>query len=109
MIENKVYYIYILQKYNKPIAVFFYRNSLVTYNNNNVIELFASICDCDYHLFYLGFINSYFTISKVLKIKYIIIENISHNFYLNNILKNIIQFILLPPILFISIIIHINC
>ena len=87
LVENKVYYIYILQKYNTPIAVYFYRNSMVTYNNNNVVELFASICDCNYDLFYLGFINSYNTISKVLKLKYIIVEDISYNFYLNNILK----------------------
>jgi hypothetical protein len=60
---------------------------MLSYHDNNVIELFASICNCNYDLFYLGFINSYYNISKVLKIKYVIVENISDNFYLNNILK----------------------
>lgn len=88
LIVNKVYYIYILVKYNNPIAVYFYRNSMLTYNNNTVIELFASICDCNYNLFYLGFIESYKNVSKDLNQKYIILEEISHNFYLNYNLKN---------------------
>jgi hypothetical protein len=88
LIENKVYHIYILLKYNNPIAVYFYKNPMLTYNNNTAIELFASICHCNYTLFYLGFMESYKNVSKDLNQKYIILEEISHNFYLNNILKN---------------------
>lgn len=89
LIEKKVYYIYILVKYNKPISAYFYRNPMLKYNDSVVLELTSSICDCDVKLFYLGFIESYINISKVLNQKYIILEEISHNLYLNYTLKSI--------------------
>ena len=89
LITKKVYYIYILVKYDNPVAGYFYRNPMLKYNNNLVLELNSSICICDVNLFYLGFIESYKNVSKDLNQKYIILEEISDNLYLNYTLKSI--------------------
>ena len=54
-----------------------------------MLELNSSICIWDVNLFYLGFIESYKNVSKALNQKYLILEEISDNLYLNYTLKSI--------------------
>jgi len=88
LIENKVYYVYVLIYNNEAISLYFYRDTMVYYNNKPTVELFASICNCNIDLFYFGFIKSYINISKYLKAPYLILEELSHNVYLNKYLEN---------------------
>ena len=87
LIKNNILFIYALKLNDDIISLYFFKNTYTYYNTKPSIELISSISCCPYdEMFYIGFTNAYFQLSKQLKIKIILIENISHN---TTIIKNI--------------------
>ena len=80
LINNKIFYVYILKSNDTIMACYFFKNTFSTYYNKPIIELTSSISNCPYaEIFYNGFTNAYYHVCREIKTKIIIIENISHN------------------------------
>lgn len=80
LIKNKILFIYALKSYDNIIACYIFKNTFTLYNSKKSVELISSINNCHYdEIFYSGFTNAYYNISKFLKCKTILVEDISHN------------------------------
>jgi hypothetical protein len=89
LIENKIVFIYVLKKNETILSFYIFKNTDTLYNNRGSIECISSITTINNdsnHLFYKGFTNAYYDISKKLKSKIILIEDVSHN---NQLIKHI--------------------
>ena len=80
LIDNKIFYVYILKSDINILACYFFKNTFSIYHNKPLVELTSSISNCPYNeMFYNGFTNAYYYVCREIKTKIIIIENISHN------------------------------
>lgn len=83
---NKHIFVYVMKINNVIVATYLFRNTHTTHHNKTMIECFGSINAVNDNLkndlFYKGFTLAYYEITKILKSKFIIIENISHNGYI---------------------------
>ena len=89
LIESKCLFIYLLKQNNNILGCYIFKNTDTLYNNKPSIECIASISTIKNDktkLFYRGFTLAYYNISKLIKSKTILIEDVSHN---NEIIKNI--------------------
>lgn len=89
LIENKSIFIYILKQNITILGCYIFKDTDTLYNNKKSIECISSINTIKNdknNLFYRGFTLAYYSISKEIKSKIILIENVSHN---NEIIKNI--------------------
>ena len=80
---NKHVFIYVMKSNNIIVSCYLFRNTHTLYNNKLMIECFGSINAVNDNIkndiFYKGFTLAYYDITKFLKSKFIIIENVSHN------------------------------
>ncbi len=80
---NKQLFLYVMKINNVIVSAYIFRNTQTLYHNKLMIECFGSINAVNNNdksnLFYKGFTLAYYEITKILKSKFIIIENISHN------------------------------
>ena len=72
------------------VGFYFFKNTCTEYKNFNIIECFASVCINQKYKkdFVSGFHSAVFKIFKSKNFKYLIIENVSHNYLL---IKKIIE------------------
>lgn len=83
LLNTKNIYIFILKKNNDILACYFFKTNCTLYKNKKIIECYASINNCPFKdIFYKGFTLAYYQMAKIMKTRYIIIENISHNYHL---------------------------
>lgn len=89
LIENKTLFIYLLKQNNTILSCYIFKDTDTKYDNKKSIECISSINSIKYDksdLFYKGFTLAYYSISKKIYSKFLLIENVSHN---NILIKNI--------------------
>lgn len=86
--SKSIIYITILSINNVVNSCYIFKNNYTTYNGIKSIECIGSYSNIDEGNFVYGFLHSYNIIRNKLKIRYLLIENISNN---NIIIKNILK------------------
>ena len=80
LLETQNVFIYVLLDKSDIIGAYFFRDSCTFYNQERMIECFASICDSlDEKLFVLGFYHALKKITSTHKFTMLAIENIADN------------------------------
>lgn len=103
LVENKSLFIFLLKQNTIILSCYIFKNTDTLYNNKKSIECISSINSIKTDktkLFYRGFTQAYYNISKSLNSKILLIEDTSHN---NEIIKNIttkIPFFISPTAFF---------
>jgi hypothetical protein len=89
LINTKNIFVYVIIVDDIIISAYFYRKSCVQIEKNmEALSCFASICDCDDHIFIQGFKISFWKIASENYFGYAVIENISNN---NLIIDNLMK------------------
>lgn len=84
LIESDNLYVFMLRKRENVLAVYFFKDAKVQYEEANgcALQCIGSICNMlDRELFYLGFLHSVYKITWKTQYKIIIFESIGHNVY----------------------------
>lgn len=82
LIKSKSIFIYILKQNETILCSYIFKNNDTLYNNKKNVECISSIngiTNDKNNLFYKGFTLAYYSISKKIKSKTLLIENVSHN------------------------------
>lgn len=84
LIESDNLYVFMLRKRENVLAVYFFKDAKVQYEDANgcALQCIGSICNMpDRELFYLGFLHSVYKITWKTHYKILIFESIGHNVY----------------------------
>jgi len=82
LIESKTIFIFLLKQNHNIMCCYVFRNTDTLYNNKKSIECISSITSINNDktkLFYRGFTIAYYKITKMIKSKILLIEDVSHN------------------------------
>jgi hypothetical protein len=82
LIESKTIFIYLMKQNDNILCFYVFRNTDTSYNNKKSIECISSITTIKNDktkLFYRGFTNAYYKITKIIQSKILLIEETSHN------------------------------
>ena len=91
LIENKIIFIYLLKQADDILGCYIFKDTDTLYNNKKSIECISSISaikNDNINLFYKGFTLAYYNITKQIKSKTLLIENVSHNNQIINKINN---------------------
>ena len=84
LIESDNLYVFMLRKRENVLAVYFFKDAKVQYEDANgcALQCIGSICNMlDRELFYLGFLHSVYKITWKTHYKILLFESIGHNVY----------------------------
>lgn len=84
LIESDNLYVFMLRKRENVLALYFFKDATVQYEEANgcALQCIGSICNMmDRELFYLGFLHSVYKITCKTQYKILLFERIAHNLY----------------------------
>jgi hypothetical protein len=93
LIKTKNVFVYVILCDEKIISCYFFRKTCIQIDGLNMLNCFASICDCDNNIFIHGFKISFWKIAADNYMGIASIENTSHNgIIINNIIHKTIPY-----------------